>query len=39
MKGYSVYSNIQQLKEKGFKKAAVVKQLRQHRTMAKSADI
>jgi transposase len=27
MKGYSVYSRIQQLKEKGFKKAAVAKQL------------
>lgn len=27
MKGYSVYSQIQQLKEKGFKKSAVAKQL------------
>lgn len=27
MKGYSVYSQIQQLKEKGFKKAAVAKEL------------
>lgn len=27
MKGYNVYSQIQQLKEKGFKKAAVAKQL------------
>lgn len=27
MKGYSVYSRIQQLKEKGFRKAAVAKQL------------
>lgn len=27
MKGYSVYSQIQQLKEKGFKKAAIAKQL------------
>lgn len=27
MKGYSVYSSIQQLKERGFKKATVAKQL------------
>ena len=27
MKGYNVYSRIQQLKEKGFKKATVAKQL------------